>query len=48
MKFKTFAIWFLVVIVLLLATYKVFVENANLSFNSSTPTQQPNSDYNLK
>jgi hypothetical protein len=47
MKFQTFALIFLLVILLLLAAYKVFVEGG-FSFGSSPSSNaSPDSQYNL-
>ncbi len=48
MKFKTFALIFLLVILLLLAAYKVFIEGG-IDFGSSSPSNnsQRDSQYDL-
>jgi hypothetical protein len=48
MKFKTFALIFLLAILLLLAAYKIFVEGGfSFGSSSSSSNSQPDSQYNL-
>ena len=47
MKFKTFALIFLLVILLLVAAYKVFIEGGFTFGSSSSTNNQPDSQYNL-
>ena len=47
MKFKTFALIFLLVMLLLVAAYKIFVEGGITFGTSSSTNAQPDSQYNL-